>query len=159
MATTFSTNVQIAALQEGFATTSATKLDASRSQAYSLIVTALARGGYAVATFTAAPTAYSTLTLLETRLVALDLLGGGATSPDSAMGGNNWTHWQKWIEKMLTLIEEGDLSILNDSTGSIVTAPSVSRVGIVSDQRDTGVTLGHPVDWPEVDALERWDGE
>ena len=155
---TFATNDELKALQAGLASRSTAQLNQSRYGAYALIVSALNEGGYSVATITATPTVWGFLTLLETRMAALDLLGGGAASADALQGGSNWTHWEAQIKEWLEKLSAGKMALVNDSTGAITSPPkSSSNDGIEYEQRDPGVNLGAPETWPAADELEEWD--
>ena len=156
MATTFATDGQVTALVSGLADATPTTLGIARSSAYSLIVSALAKGGYDVETFTDSPASYGFLTLLETRCVALDLLGGGAASSIAGMAGDNFKHWKQWCERILEGLEHGELSILNDDTGEMVDAPARGRPGLITSERNPGVTLDSPTTWSDPDPITEW---
>lgn len=153
---TFATNDDLTTLQTGFSNRSATQLTAARNGAYGQIVTALYEGGYSVATVTASPTAWPMLTLLEVRIAALDLLGGGSSSAADMSSVTNWQHWEAWVTSILSKLAAGGLALV-DSSGTITAPPhSGNNAGIVSDERDPGVTLGSPETWKDPDALEVW---
>ena len=159
--TTFSTTDQVRAFHKGVADATAyptTTIDQSRETAYTLIVTALSEGNYSVASIVAAPTTFPFLTTLEVRLVAVDLLGGAASSTSSKMGGKNWEHWATMTQSWLDALTAGTMALVN-SSGTITTAPkgSASDPGIVYEERDSGVNLDAPENWGEADNLEGWD--
>lgn len=137
---------------------SADLIEGSRALAYSRIVSALVVGEYPTATLLpgTTPSPWGLLRMLEARLVALDLLGGGAGSVSSAMAGDNFKHWKTALEATLTAIENKQVSIVNDVTGQVVSGV-FPQGGMVSDERDTDITLDDPATWPDADPLERWD--
>jgi len=159
VAVTFVTNTQIKTLMVGLTHYGDTELDLCRSAAYSRVLSALSRGGYTTATFTAAKTAFGYLTLLEARLVALDLLGGSAASSEGSGGGKTWLAWEKYCTAELDRLAAGLASINNDLTGTLVTAPADAVCGIATDARDPGINLDDPFTWPDVDKMYRNDGE
>jgi hypothetical protein len=151
---TFATDTELKALQSGFSNHTTAQLTASRNAAYSRIVSALYHGGYAVSTITAAPTTWPSLTLLEVRIAALDLLGGGAASRQGIAGGDNWPHWEAWVKAWLSEIENGTAALI-DSTGAITNPPrSNYNSGIEYESRDPGVNLDEPANWPDADLLD-----
>lgn len=129
MATTFATNGQIQSLMVGLKSSEADLLDLARASAYGDIVSALTVGKYATATFTSDPDAWPSLTVLEARIVALDVLGGGAASVKSRGGGGSWTHWYEYVQKHLDDIKMGKVTFVSDD-GTVVAAPYMSGTGI-----------------------------
>lgn len=159
--TTFSTTDQVRAFHKGVADTTAypaTTVAQSRETAFTMIVTALTEGGYSVAAIVAAPTTYPFLTTLEVRLVAVDLLGGAASSTSSKMGGKNWDHWATMTQSWLDGLTAGKLALV-DSSGTITQPPkgSAADPGILYEERNSGITLEDPEYWDDVDDLEEWD--
>ena len=157
---TFVTNDQLKAIQTGFANKTTTQLDSARETAYSLIVTALSEGGYSVATIVAAPTTWPFLKVLETRLAALDLLGGGSASASEMQGGDNWTHWEKMVQSWLDGLTNGMIALI-DSSGTITNPPNGKAAdtdyGILSDtDRDPGIDLDEPENWAATDDMDVW---
>lgn len=153
---TFATNDDLTTQQTGFSNRSATQLTAARNAAHAQIVTALYEGGYSVATVTASPTAWPMLTTLEVRMAALDLLGGGSSSAADMSSVANWQHWEAWVLGILAKLAAGAMALV-DSSGTITAPPHTSlNDGILSDERDPGVTLGSPETWLEPDALDTW---
>ena len=152
---TFATNDQIRAQQTGFANHTNAQVDPPRMTAYSRIVSALHHGGYAVSAIVAAPTKWALLRILETRLVTLDLLGGGGASTQAGMAGGNFKHWLEQAEAILKQLADGQLALVHDDTGAITDPPrSPNNTGIISDGRTScGVTLDDPEYWPAADLL------
>lgn len=154
---TFATNDNLTDLQAGFANRSAAQLNQSRYAAYAVIISALTEGGYGVAAIVAAPTVWGFLTLLEVRMAALDLLGGGSVSRDAMMGGDNWKHWMDQVNGWLSELRAGKMALVNDSTGAITSPPrSGNHAGILYEERDPGVTLDAPETWGDADSIEEW---
>lgn len=154
--TTFATNDEVKSLHVGLAPKPTEQIDFARSAAFSRIVTALSEGSYAAGAFVASPTSFSTLTLLECRLVALDLLGGGSTSVRTKGGGNSFSDWKATVDQQLALITAGKMNIFNDTLGEFVWGPKFSGPGIISEERNPGVNLEAPRYWPKADPLEEY---
>lgn len=156
---TFTTNATITTQQPTLASMDEDLIEGARIAAYSRIVSALTVGEYPTRILpehdatTASP--WGGLRMLEARLVALDLLGGGAGSAQSAMAGNNFSAWKEYVENLLTLIEEKHASFINDDTGEIVSG-EIPLGGIESDERDPGMTLNAPSTWTDPDELDTW---
>jgi hypothetical protein len=152
---TFATTAEIKAIQTGFANHADAMIDSSRKAVYALIISALTEGGYNVATIVATPTVWGFLTLLEIRMAALDLLGGGAAAPVALAGGKNWQHWSDTIERWLTQLRTGKAVLVNDTSGAITAAPQTGQNdGIYGETRNAGINLDAPELWTETDNLE-----
>jgi len=157
---TFATDTNLTTLQSGFSNHAIAQRNSARESAYTQIVTALSNGGYAVSTIVAAPTAWPFLTMLEIRLAALDLLGGGAASRLGNQGGDNLTHWQTQVQSWLDALAAGQMALVQ-SDGTIIDPPrgyvSDTSYGIMSDtDRNPGIDLDEPENWPDTEPLEVW---